>query len=209
MPTVRRLTDSCLVVHHDAGATLIDPGFHSFESGEIDLGSIGDIQRVLVTHEHSDHVNPAFVRWLLDRGNDVSVYANEAVASLLAPHDIAVATTNPDGVSSEDVVHEKIPSGAQPPNRAYTIDGVLTHPGDSQQPTRSAPVLALPLLAPWTSVTAAVEFAQRLAPTQVVPIHDFYTSRSGRQWIAGMAKSVLAADGIEVVTLDWGDSYSF
>lgn len=209
MPTVRRLTDSCLVVRDDGGATLIDPGFHSFESGEIDLATIGDIQRVLITHEHADHVSPEFVRWLIDRGSDVTVYSNDAVAGLLASHEVKVATTNPHGVSAEDVLHERIPTGAQPPNRAYTIDGVLTHPGDSQQPTRSAPVLALPLLAPWTSVTAAVEFARRLGPAQVVPIHDFYTSQSGRQWIMGMAKAVLAKEGIEVVALDWGDSYSF
>ena len=101
-----------------------------------------------------------------------------------------------------------VPTGATPPNRSYTIDAVLTHPGDSYQPTTTAPVLALPLLAPWGSLTASVGFARKLGPGQVFPIHDFYTSRSGRQWLAQMAGSVLAGDGIEVVPLDWGDSYT-
>ncbi len=209
MPTVRRLTDSCLIVMTDDAAILIDPGFHTFGSGEIDLASIGDVTRVLVTHEHGDHVEPEFVRWLLDRGSDLTVHSNGAVARLLAPHDIDVSTDDPAGVSSEDVLHELIPTGAQPPNRAYTVDGVLTHPGDSQQPSTTAPVLALPLITPWTSVTTAVAFARRLAPAQVVPIHDFYTSRSGRHWVMGLAKNVLAGDGIEVIPLDWGESYSF
>ncbi len=209
MPTIRRLADSCLLVTTADGNTLIDPGFFTFDSGEVDLDSIGDVQRVLITHEHADHVKPEFVRWVIDRGNDVNVYSNEAVAALLAEHDIQAVTHDPPGITSEDVLHEMIPTGATPPNRSYTIEGVLTHPGDSYQPTTTAPVLALPLLAPWGSTTASVAFARRLAPQLVVPIHDFYTSPSGRQWITALASTVLSADGIEVVPLDWGESYAF
>ena len=208
MTTIRRLTDSCLIVTTDDGATLFDPGFHTFDTEEMDLPGIGDVQHVLITHEHADHVRPQFVRWLVDRGSDVAVHANQAVADLLAHHDIEVVTESPTGVSFEDVTHEVIPTGAAPPNRSYTMDGVFTHPGDSYEPTSTAPVLALPLLVPWGSTTQSVTFARRLAPSQVVPIHDFYTSRSGREFIVGMAKSVLAGDGIEVVPLDWGESYT-
>jgi hypothetical protein len=148
------------------------------------------------------------VAWLIDRGNDVAIHSNRAVADLLAGHDIEVSVEVPEGLSVQDVVHGKIPNGSQPPNRAFTIDGVLTHPGDSREPTRTAPVLALPLMVPWDSTTGAVEFARRLAPDIVLPIHDFYMSRDGRSWIRRMAKNVLADDGIEVLDLDWGDSFS-
>jgi hypothetical protein len=119
-----------------------------------------------------------------------------------------VTTADPDGVSSEDVLHEVIPTGATPPNRSYTLKGVLTHPGDSYQPTTTAPVLALPLLVPWGSTTRSIEFARRLAPQQVIPIHDFYLNDEGRRWVTGIAKTVLANDDIEVVPLDWGESYT-
>ena len=208
MPTIRRLADSCLLVTTDHGTSLIDPGFFTFDSGEVDLDTIGEVQRVLVTHEHGDHVKPEFVRWLVDRGDDVAVHGNEAVAGLLAAHDIEVVVSDPSGVSSEDVIHETIPNGDAPPNRAYTIDGVLTHPGDSYQPTATAPVLALPMLIPWGSTTQSVAFARSLAPQQVVPVHDFYLSPQGRHFITGMARAVLAVDDIEVVPLDWGASYS-
>ena len=46
------------------------------------------------------------------------------------------------------------------------------------------------------------------APRQVVPVHDFYLSSLGRSWITGLVKSVLAADGIELIPLDWGESYT-
>jgi L-ascorbate metabolism protein UlaG (beta-lactamase superfamily) len=206
MSTIKRLTDSCLLVTTDDGTTLFDPGFHTFTSGVVDLETVGDVQRILITHEHGDHVSPDFVKWVLDRGTDISVYGNDAVAALLEQSDIPVDTGIPAGTSAEDVRHEVVPSGAAPPNRAWTISGVITHPGDSYAPTRTAPVLALGLLTPWGSATRSVQFAMDLAPRQVVPVHDFYLSDQGRQWISTMAKNVLAGSGIEVITLDWGES---
>jgi L-ascorbate metabolism protein UlaG (beta-lactamase superfamily) len=205
MSKIRRLTDSCLLVTTDQDATLFDPGFHTFLEGEVDLDSIGDVTRVLVTHEHGDHVNADFVRWLIDRKKDLVVYSNQAVADLLSGHDIAVSIDVPDGVGVEDVIHEKLPNGAQPPNRSFSIEGLFTHPGDSHQPTVTAPIMALPLMAPWGSLTGAVEFARRIRPEQVVMIHDFYMSEAGRTRIRGMAKGALAEDGIEMLDLDWGD----
>ena len=206
MTEIRRLTDSCLLVTTDEDATLFDPGFHTFLEGEVDLQSIGDVTRVFVTHEHGDHVHPDFVKWLIDRRKDLVVYSNQAVVDLLEEHDIEVSVDVPVGASVEDVLHERLPTGAQPPNRSFTIEGVITHPGDSRQPTVTAPILALPLLAPWDSVTGGVEFARRVKPERVIMIHDFYLSEPGRARIRHMAGSVLADDGIEMLDLDWGQS---
>lgn len=204
MTDIRRLTDSCLLVTTDSDATLFDPGFHTFLEGEVDLDSIGDVTRVFITHEHGDHVHPDFVKWLIDRKKDLAIYSNQAVAALLAGHDMEVSTEVPQGTSVEDVLHEKLPNGTQPPNRSWTIDGVITHPGDSHQPTVTAPILALPLVAPWGSATAAVEFAARVAPTQAIMIHDFYLSAAGRDRIRHMVGGALAAAGVELLDLDWG-----
>ncbi len=208
MTEIRRLTDSCVLVTTDDDATLFDPGFHTFLDGDVDLESIGDVTRVLVTHEHGDHVHPDFVRWLIDRSKDLVVYSNQAVVDLLGDQGIEVSVEIPDGVSVEDVRHEKLPNGMQPPNRSFTIDGVFTHPGDSHQPTSTAPLMALPLMAPWGSLTGAVEFARRIAPKQVLMIHDFYMSEAGRTRIRGMAKAVLAQHGIELLEVDWGESFT-
>lgn len=208
MAKIRRLTDSCLHVVGDDHATLFDPGFHTFLRGEVDLDSIGDVTRVMITHEHGDHVHPDFVRWLIDRSSDLIVYSNGAVAELLDGHDIEVSTETPEGTTVEDVLHGKLPTGGQPPNRAFTIDGVITHPGDSRDPTSTAPLLALPLIVPWDSATGAVEFARRVKPAQVVPIHDFYLSQSGREWIRGLIKNVLADDGIELIDVDWDAEFT-
>lgn len=208
MAQITRLTDSCLQVETDDAVTLFDPGFHTFLEGDVHLLSIGDVTRILISHEHGDHVHPDFVKWLIDRGKDVTVFSNQAVADLLEKEGIEVVVDVPDGVTAEDVLHGMVPTGAQPPNRAFTIDGLLTHPGDSREPSSTGPVLALPLIVPWDSATGAVEFARRVGPQQVVPIHDFYMNESGRSWIRGLVKSVLANDGIEVLDLDWGQGYT-
>ncbi len=208
MATIQRLTDSCLLVTTDQDATLFDPGFHTFQSGEFDLDGLPDVTRVCVTHVHGDHASPEFISWLRDRKSDLVVHSNRDVLNSLADRGIEVTTEVPPGFTVEDVVHGMIPNGGQPPNRAFTIDGLFTHPGDSRQPTSSAPVLALPLLVPWDSATGAVEFARRLGPAQVVPIHDFYLTETARSWIRNMVKGVLAGDGIELVDIDWGGSFT-
>lgn len=206
MTTIRRIADSCVTVTTDQGTTLIDPGFFSFDSDHVDLSAIGDVQRVLITHEHGDHVKPEFVRWLLDRSPDLTVHGNDNVAALLRETDVEVINSDPDGVSSEDCDHGTLPNGSTVPNRAYTVDGVFTHPGDSQDPSSSAPILALPLLVPWGTMRGSMEFAMRVAPQQVVPIHDFYLSEGGRGFLYGMAGGVLGGAGIEFVHLNWGES---
>jgi L-ascorbate metabolism protein UlaG (beta-lactamase superfamily) len=208
MTEIQRLSDSCVLVTTDDEATLFDPGFHTFTSGDIDIDGIGDVTRVLITHEHGDHVSPDFIGWLVERRADLQIFSNEAVRGRLAKHDFDVRIDLPDGVSSEDVPHEIVPNGASPPNRSFTIDGLFTHPGDSRQATTSAPVLASPLMAPWGSMTGAVEFVRRLAPQTVVPVHDFYLSKGGREWVTNTVRSVLEVDGIEVVPLDWGESFT-
>jgi L-ascorbate metabolism protein UlaG (beta-lactamase superfamily) len=206
MSIIRRLTDSCLLVTTDTATTLLDPGFHTFTSGEVDLDTIGDVHRILVTHEHGDHVSPDFLKWLLERGSDITVYGNPAVAALLEKSGIEVDTSLPSNTSAEDVLHETTPGGGTPPNRAWTISDVVTHPGDSYGPTSSAPVLALGLLTPWGTTFESLEFARKLRPRQVVPVHDFYLSNQGREWIYTTARNVLATDGIEFIPLGWGES---
>lgn len=208
MTTVRRLTHSCVVVSGDDGTVIIDPDSFTWGSEIIDLDSIGDIQRVLITHEHHDHVHPDFVKWVRDRGTDVTIHANSAVAGLLAPDDIEVIDANPAGVTSEDLLHGELPNGMRPPNRAFTYAGV-TAPGDSFELTSCGDVLVLPLIVPWGRSRDAVLMAERLRPKVVIPAHDFYLSEGGREFMGGFIGGLLIQDGMEFVPLKYGESHSF
>lgn len=208
MTTIRRLTHSCVIVTDDDHSTLIDPDAFSFNSGAIELESIGDVSRVLITHEHSDHVDPDFVAWLIERHRDLVVYSNGAVGSILADRGIEVSEDVAAGTSIEDVDHEPLPNGLQPPNRSWTIEGTFTHPGDSYAPTITAPVMSLSMLAPWGSTASSVQFAKRLGPRQVIPAHDWYLSTQGRDFLPDLITGPLAESGIEFVPLGWGASFT-
>jgi L-ascorbate metabolism protein UlaG (beta-lactamase superfamily) len=66
--------------------------------------------------------------------------------------------------------------------------------------------MALGLMTPWGSTRDSVEFARRLRPARVIPVHDFYMSDTGRRWLGGFVKTVLEKDGIKLIALDWGES---
>jgi len=208
MTTIRRLTHSCVLITGDDGTVIIDPDSFTWSSGIVDLDSIGDVQRILVTHEHQDHVHPDFVKWVRDRGTDITIHGNANVAALLAPDDIEVVDSNPTGVTSEDNMHGVLPNGMQPPNRSYTY-GNVTSPGDSFDMTTSGEVLLLPLFVPWGLSRDAVLTAERLRPKVVIPAHDFYLSDGGRAFIGNFIGGVLNQDGMEFVPVAYGESYSF
>ena len=69
-----------------------------------------------------------------------------------------------------------------PPNTAYVVEETLLHPGDSfarsLDACRGIPLLALPVAAPWTSEIGAGEFADRIAPKSIVPIHDGFVKEA-------------------------------
>ncbi len=207
MPTIRRLTHSCLLVAADEGTVLLDPDVFTWTSGVVDLDSVGDVQRVLITHEHADHMHPEFIKWVRDRGTDVTIHANSRVQELLAAEDIETTTANPAGVTSEDNLHGTLPNGQQPPNRAFTYANV-THTGDSFDLAACGDVLFLPLMVPWGAPRTGVELVERLGPKQVIPAHDFYLSDGGRAFIYEFVGGAIAEGGVEFVPLAYGDSYT-
>lgn len=59
-----------------------------------------------------------------------------------------------------------------------------------------------------TRIPITHEFALRLRPRMVVPVHDHSLTRSARKWVRDMARSALASVGIEVADVDWGEAVS-
>ena len=46
-------------------------------------------------------------------------------------------------------------------------------------------VLAVPLNAPWCKVAESIAFVRRIAPRQIIPIHDALLSTAGRRLYLG------------------------
>lgn len=185
--SVRRLADSCVIVDDGEHVALVDPGIHTWRHPSFSLDDIVWLDRILITHQHDDHCHPEFVAALAARFPDVEIQSSRAVADVLRAAHISVTTVTEPWIEVEEAAHERLPIGEGPPNLAFHIGGWFTHPGDSRSLRRTNPVLAVPMNPPWSSMTEAMAFVNRLAPRFVFPIHDWNLNRAGLDFVSRVA----------------------
>ena len=196
---------SCLLVEEAGKRILIDPGNYTFDEGALDLGKIGNLDLILITHEHLDHAYPPLIKKVLERFPDVKILANLSTQNFLMKEGINAFTDNFEGIALADAPHELLLGGRTAENSLLTILGKLTHPGDSLQFNKSLDILALPIQAPWGSAVASIEKAAILRPKIVIPIHDWHWKDQARKKMYDMAKNYLAEKEIELRGLEAGE----
>jgi L-ascorbate metabolism protein UlaG (beta-lactamase superfamily) len=166
---------SCLVVEVDGTRLLVDPG--TFLSARYELGDLGHLDAVLITHRHADHLDPALVAPLRDRG--LELFGNADVVELVGGDTVTLVESGRGfeaagvEVVPHDLPHVVMVDGSPgPPNTGFLIDGHLFHPGDGVELTGvSAPIVAAPIAGPSISFHRAYRFVQQLGARTVVPIH--------------------------------------
>jgi L-ascorbate metabolism protein UlaG (beta-lactamase superfamily) len=80
----------------------------------------------------------------------------------------------------------------------------LFHPGDAYDgEPGEVDVLAVPLNAPWSKVAETIGFVRRVAPRQIIPIHDALLSEAGRRMYLGHVEGY-GGDGLTVHDLAGG-----
>jgi len=192
------LGHACLLVETDNARLLIDPGTYSgFED-------VRDLDAVLVTHQHPDHVDAPRLAALLAANPRARLVVDpdsvSAVAGLPTDHVVARPGDRLSfGGSTIDVVggmHAAV-YGPVPgcTNSAYVVDdGALMHPGDSFfVPDRDIDVLAVAIDGPWLKLSEAVDYVHAVAPRVAVPIHEGGTSEPEKY--AGML-AAFSPDGV-------------
>ena len=180
------LGHACLLVETDV-RLLIDPGTMSrFES-------VRDLDAVLVTHQHPDHVDEERVAALLADNPGARLILDPDTASHLSRSAPALAPTvaRPGdrltfGRTTVDVlggrhafIYDNVPDCT---NSAYLVDeGAFFHPGDSFfVPPGPIDVLAVPVDGPWLKLAEAVDFVHAVTPRVAVPMHQGETVDPGK-----------------------------
>jgi len=187
------LGHACLLVEIAGTRLLVDPGSYS-----TDFTTLVELDAILLTHQHADHADPDRLPALLAANPQARVVAEPETATLLteaagdsvAPTVLAgharvtVGPVTIEGVGERHAFnHAGVPRCG---NTGFLIsadgESTLLHPGDAYDgvPERPVDVLALPLNAPWAAIRDTLEFANRLSPRWVVPIHDALLSDQGR-----------------------------
>ncbi|WP_446214964.1 MBL fold metallo-hydrolase [Micromonospora sp. IBHARD004] len=180
---ITKFTHACVRIEHDGRVLVMDPGTWSEPSALVGADA------VLVTHEHTDHVDV-----LRLAGLGVAVFApREARLPPVAPLPVTrveagdrftaagFAVTAVGGRHA--TIHDGEPDCA---NLGYLVEEALYHPGDSLHPPgRPVDTLLVPAQASWLKLTEAIDFAGAVDARRVVPIHDAQLNERGLASVNG------------------------
>ncbi len=193
-----RLGHACLLVETAATRVLIDPGTHTS-----DWHSVTDLDAVLVTHQHGDHVDVDNIGGLLDANPNAQVIVERAVVEMLADRNPVLAEVG-DHLEIGDlrvqvvggqhaIIHDRIPRVG---NVGFVISEpggpTMFHPGDAYTSNPSnIDILALPLAAPWARLAMTIDFANAVRPGRLLLIHDATLNELGRPTYLRMLRTVV------------------
>ena len=185
---ITKLTHACVRVRIGRSTLVIDPGVWS-EPDELD-----GADAVLVTHEHSDHIDPTR---LFALGIPVFAPAGAAIEGVPFTPVHPGSSFEVAGIAVRAVGdrHAEIVDGRPGcPNFGYLVDERLYHPGDALAlPGVPVETLLLPMAGPWLKLVEAVEFARAIGPQRAIGIHDAQLTERGlrsiNHWLTEHART--------------------
>lgn len=206
---ITKYTHSCLLVEEQDTRILIDPGTYSTDPGLLRSSELPDIDYVLITHIHADHLDAEWLQDALSKLGPARVIGNPSVARELEKVGIEASGELPEYVVKHEWTHEELPFGLEaPPNWGFTLFDQLTHPGDCLHFDSTARVLALPMQAPFAHLKQATDYAVKMRPEVVIPIHDWHWREEARDSFYTKSHQFFERHNIQFIKVEDGQTFT-
>lgn len=168
----------CLLIEEAGLRILTDPGSYTEDVG----GKVRDLDIILITHEHSDHLHVPAVKELVANNPQAKIITNRGVGKMLDKEGIKYTLLSGGEqleekglpLSGHGTEHAEIyKTWPKVENTGYFIGPRLFYPGDAfVNPGKPVEVLATPVAGPWLKLSEVIDYLLEIKPKVAFPVHD-------------------------------------
>ena len=203
---ITKYAHACFSIEKNGSHLLVDPGAWSTD---LDAERLEHVVAIVVTHEHTDHMDVNKIKIIAQNNPDCVVYGHADVIAKLSEvptqlvkigENVHVGDFALNFVGGEHALID--PSIPRIANLGVLVDNSLYYPGDSfALPEQPIELLGLPVSAPWMKFSEAAAFLRAAKPRQVFPTHDAILSNDGKALADRMFGAICTEIGADYTRL--------
>jgi L-ascorbate metabolism protein UlaG (beta-lactamase superfamily) len=181
---ITKYIHSCLVFELNGHKLLFDPGNFTFVEGLVTPDVFSDVNTIIITHIHPDHLDTENLKKIIELSK-ATVYTNSEVGIAIQKEGMqyelmeeGIFNIGPFKLEAIPVVHEPLLDNPIPQMTGFIINDKVLHPVDSMEPKlteyQDIELLIMVTMAPFTNELKIADFADKIRPKQILPVHDGY-----------------------------------